>query len=62
VPELALWLPFLGFVALILWMYHVISDRPGGQPIGALEAAFSKVGKLIRKLLPRQSLQRPEAA
>ena len=61
-PELALWLPFLGFVALILWMYHVISDRPGGQPIGALEAAFSRIGKLIRKLLPRQGFQRTEAA
>ena len=62
VPELALWLPFLGFVALILWMYHVIAHRPGGQPIGALEAAFAKIGKLIRKLLPRQRFQRAEAA
>ena len=35
VPELALWLPFLAFVALILWMYHVIAHRRG-QPIGAL--------------------------
>ena len=61
-PELALWLPFLGFVALIFWMYHVISDRPGGQPIGALEAAFSRIGKLIRKLLPRQGFQRVETA
>jgi lipopolysaccharide export system permease protein len=40
IPELALWLPFLGLVALIGWMYHVIAHRPGGQPIGALEAAF----------------------
>ena len=39
-PELALWLPFLFFVALIGWMYHVIAHRPGGQPIGALEAAL----------------------
>ena len=35
IPELALWLPFLAFAALIAWMYHVISSRPGGQPIGA---------------------------
>jgi lipopolysaccharide export system permease protein len=61
-PELALWLPFLGFVALILWMYHVISDRPGGQPIGAIEAVFSRIGKAIRRLLPRQNFQRTEAA
>jgi lipopolysaccharide export system permease protein len=53
VPELALWLPFLFFVALIGWMYHVIAHRPGGQPIGALEAAFAKIGKLIGKLAPR---------
>jgi len=52
VPELALWLPFLLFVALIGWMYHVIAHRPGGQPIGALEAAFAKLGKAIRKLTP----------
>ena len=54
VPELALWLPFLVFVALIGWMYHVIAHRPGGQPIGALEAGFAKIGKLIGKLAPRR--------
>ena len=54
VPELALWLPFLFFVALIGWMYHVIAHRPGGQPIGALEAAFAKIGKWIGKLAPRR--------
>ena len=61
-PELALWLPFLGLVALILWMYHVIAHHPGGQPIGALEAAFSKIGKTARKLLPRPGFQRIEPA
>lgn len=61
-PELALWLPFLAFVALILWMYHVIAHRPGGQPIGALEAAFAKIGKLIRKALPKSQFQRVETA
>ncbi len=59
-PELALWLPFLALVALILWMYHVIAHRPGGQPIGALEAGFAKLGKTIRKLMPRR--QRIETA
>jgi len=61
-PELALWLPFLGLVALIAWMYHVIAHRPGGQPIGALEAAFAKLAKAIQKLLPRRRFERIEAA
>ena len=51
-PELALWLPFLGLVALIGWMYHVVAHRPGGQPIGALEAAFTKLALLLRRLIP----------
>ena len=61
VPELALWLPFLGLVALIFWMYHVIAHRPGGQPIGALEAAFAKVGKTVRRLMPKSRYERIEA-
>ena len=52
IPELALWLPFLIFAGLIFWMYHVLAHRPGGQPIGALERAFSQVAKSIRKLMP----------
>jgi lipopolysaccharide export system permease protein len=43
-------------------MYHVIAHRPGGQPIGALEAAFGKLGKAIRKLLPKSRYHRVEAA
>jgi lipopolysaccharide export system permease protein len=62
VPELALWLPFLGLVALIFWMYHVIAHRPGGQPIGALEAAFAKLGKTIRRLIPSSRFERIGAA
>jgi hypothetical protein len=27
---------------------------PGGQPIGALEAAFAKLGKSIRRFLKRR--------
>lgn len=41
-PALALWGPFILFSLLILWMYHVVAHRPGGQPIGALEAVFAK--------------------
>lgn len=48
---LALWLPFLVFAALILWMYHVVAHRPGGQPIGALESLFAKVTKWLAKWL-----------
>ena len=40
-PLLALWGPFLAMIALIGWMYHVVAHRPGGQPIGALEAALT---------------------
>ena len=51
-PELALWGPFILFAMLILWMYHVIAHHVGGQPIGALEAFFSKIAKVIRKVIP----------
>ena len=52
VPELALWLPFLLFSGLIYWMYHVLAHKPGGQPIGALERAFGRVAKSVKKLMP----------
>lgn len=52
-PILALWVPLIALSALIYWMYHVLAHRPGGQPIGALERAFSRVGKSMRKLLPK---------
>jgi lipopolysaccharide export system permease protein len=57
-PIFALWGPFLVASALVLWMYHVIAHRPGGQPIGALEYAFGKLGKQIVRLL---SLRRRRA-
>jgi lipopolysaccharide export system permease protein len=50
---LALWLPLLVLCGLILWMYHVLAHRPGGQPIGALEWFFAKTAKRARALLPR---------
>lgn len=46
-PALALWGPFILFGLLILWMYHVVAHRPGGQPIGALEAVFAKALRRI---------------
>jgi lipopolysaccharide export system permease protein len=52
-PIIALWLPLLLLSGLIWWMYHVLAHRPGGQPIGALERAFAKVGRAVRSLLPQ---------
>lgn len=53
-PILALWGPFVIFAALILWMYYRVAYVPGGQAIGALEAASSKIGKSIGKLFTRK--------
>tara|TARA_R110000796_G_scaffold8843_4_gene28703 strand:+ start:37390 stop:38601 length:1212 start_codon:yes stop_codon:yes gene_type:complete len=50
-PIIALWLPFCLFAALIMWMYHIAAHVPGGQPIGALEKAFSKFGGVFKGLL-----------
>ena len=50
-PIIALWLPFCLFAGLIIWMYHVAAHVPGGQPIGALEKAFSKFGGVFKGLL-----------
>jgi len=62
-PELALWLPLLTFAAIIGWMYHVAAHRPGGQPIGALEAGFAKLAKAVRHLtVKRRPLETVEAS
>jgi lipopolysaccharide export system permease protein len=50
-PVIALWTPFLIFSAIIVWMYWTLAYKPGGQPIGALERAFSKLAKLIGRIL-----------
>jgi lipopolysaccharide export system permease protein len=57
-PVVALWLPFIIFGSIILWMYWTLAHKPGGQPIGALERAFSKTGKAIGRIL---RLRRREA-
>ena len=54
-PVLALWVPLLLLSGLIFWMYHVLAHCPGGQPIGALERTFAKVGRAVRSLLPQVS-------
>jgi lipopolysaccharide export system permease protein len=49
----ALWVPLLVLSGLILWMYHVLAHRPGGQPIGTLEWFFARMAKRIRALMPK---------
>jgi lipopolysaccharide export system permease protein len=58
-PTLALWVPFALFAALIVWMYYRVAYVPGGQAIGALETAFSKLGKRVRKLFRRRRPAHP---
>ncbi|MFZ2997651.1 LPS export ABC transporter permease LptF [Sphingobium sp.] len=50
-PIIALWGPFIFMSGLVLWMYHVIANRPGGQPIAALEFAFATLGKQVVRML-----------
>jgi lipopolysaccharide export system permease protein len=50
-PIIALWAPFALFAGLIFWMYWTLAHKPGGQPIGALERVFAKLGKRIGRLL-----------
>ncbi|KPF80433.1 LPS export ABC transporter permease LptF [alpha proteobacterium AAP81b] len=56
-PVLAQWVPFIGFIALALWLYRILSRVPGGQPIGALERGFGAlvgvVTGVVGKLMPR---------
>lgn len=49
-PLFALWVPFALAAALIFWMYWTLAYRPGGQPIGALERAFARIGKTIGRV------------
>lgn len=60
-PILALWVPLLLFAIMILWMYHVLAHRPGGQPIGALERFFAKIASIARSMLPRPKVAVDEA-
>ncbi|VXC80546.1 LptF/LptG family permease [Sphingomonas sp. AX6] len=51
-PILALWGPFALFAGLVFWMFYQIAFVPGGQPIGAIDRVFGKLGKAIGRLLP----------
>jgi lipopolysaccharide export system permease protein len=52
-PIIALWVPLILLSAMIWRMYYVLAHKPGGQPIGALERAFAKIGRSVRSLLPQ---------
>lgn len=51
-PWLTMWTPFVVFAALIIWMYRHLAHVPGGQPIGALERGFARIGRFVRRWLP----------
>jgi lipopolysaccharide export system permease protein len=52
-PIVALWVPLVFLSALIGWMYHVLAHRPGGQPIGALEAFFARIARFAKSFVPK---------
>ncbi|HEX6740210.1 MAG TPA: LPS export ABC transporter permease LptF [Sphingomicrobium sp.] len=51
----ALWVPFLLLAGLIIWMYHVLAHKPGGQPIGALEWAAARSWRFVKGLVRRRA-------
>lgn len=57
-PYLALWGPFALFAALILWMFYRVAYVPGGQAIGALESAYAKLAKRLKRLWRRRDRAR----
>jgi len=61
-PLIALWVPFLIFAGLILWMYWTLAYKPGGQPIGALERVFGRLGRRVSSLFRRRRRLDPEPA
>ena len=52
-PVLAQWLPFVGFIAMSLWLFRTLAYIPGGQPIGGLERWFGKIGAWLSGLAAR---------
>jgi len=60
-PVLAQWVPFALFAALCGWLYYVLAYRPGGQPIGALDRLFGKLGRWLAALLRRAHASGPPA-
>ena len=61
-PTLGLWVPLVILTAMIIWMYHVLAHRPGGQPIGALEWFFARIARRVREMMPKSREERAQAA
>ena len=59
-PFVALWGPFVLLFALIAWMFYQIAFVPGGQPIGALEGIYAKLGRRMKALRRRWRRMRDE--
>ena len=57
-PLISLWLPFILFGALIFWMYYTLAHKPGGQPIGALDLFFGRIGKRVGSLFKGRNARR----
>jgi lipopolysaccharide export system permease protein len=57
-PYLALWGPFVIFAALIVWMFYRVAFVPGGQAIGALESAYAKIARQVKRLWQRRDRAR----
>ena len=57
-PYLALWGPFVVFAALIVWMFYRVAFVPGGQAIGALESAYAKIARRVKRLWRRRDRAR----
>ncbi len=61
-PMLGQWVPFVIFVGMCLWMYHVLAHRPGGQPIGTLDRSFDRIAGAVKSLwAPRRPARAPVA-
>jgi lipopolysaccharide export system permease protein len=60
-PTFGLWVPLLLLSGGIVWMYHVLAHRPGGQPIGALEWFFARIARRIRAMMPKSREAAAEA-
>jgi lipopolysaccharide export system permease protein len=58
-PVLSQWIPFLVFIAMSVWLYRILAYKPGGQPIGALDRWFARIGAalsgLVGKLVRREN-------
>jgi len=57
-PYVALWGPFALFSALIVWMFYRVAYVPGGQAIGALETAYARIAKQVKRLWQRRDRAR----